>query len=197
VNSVSLTHKKIDGGLEKISAFLNTKGAKALSPALEKRLDKIDFVDNLLRNGRSPKQVLVFMQKRFKEENISRATAYRYMADAKYVYGTINREDKEYWKGVLIDMTMETRSRARQAGDYKTMASCENTLYKIVGLDKDEIDLPPLDKIQPPIQVLNVTQNFIEKYQGILPKEVLNAAKKMKLKPTTIPIKSKDDQSSD
>jgi hypothetical protein len=179
---VSLTHKKIDGGLEKICAFLQTKGANPLSKTLENRLDKIDFVDNLIRNGNSPKKVLVFLQKRYKDENISRATAYRYIADAKYVYGTISRESKEYWRGVLIDLILETRRLARQDKDYKVMASCEGNLFKALGLDKEDQDLPPMDKIQPPIQVLQITNNFFEKYGSVLPKDVISQAKKLKIK---------------
>jgi hypothetical protein len=179
---VSLTHKKIDGGLEKICAFLQTKGAKPLSKTLEKRLDKIDFVDNLIRNGRSPKQVLVFLQKRFKDEKISRATAYRYIADAKYVYGTINRESKDYWRGVLIDLILETRRLSKAEKDYKTMASCEANLFKALGLDKDDPDLPDFQKMQPPVQLYQINNTFIEKYGNILPDDVLKAAKKLKIK---------------
>lgn len=185
---LSLTHKKIDGGLEKICAFLQTKGAKPLSKTLEKRLDKIDFVDNLIRNGNSPKQVLVYLQKRFKEDEISRATAYRYIADAKYVYGTINRESKDYWRGVLIDLILETRRLARRDQDYKVMASCEANLFRALGLDKEDQDLPQLDKIQPPVQIYQIQNNFIEKYGNILPEDVLKAAKKLK-------IKAKEDES--
>lgn len=179
---LSLTHKKIDGGLEKICAYLQTKGAKELSKSLENRLDKIDFVDNLIRNGNSPKQVLVYLQKRFKDEKISRATAYRYIADAKYVYGTINRESKDYWRGVLIDLILETRRLARKEKDYKTMSSCESNLFRALGLDKEDQDLPQLDKIQPPVQLYQINNIFIEKYKHLLPPDVLKAAKKIKIK---------------
>ncbi|MCO6501352.1 MAG: hypothetical protein J5I47_13385 [Vicingus serpentipes] len=179
--SNALTHRKVDGGLEKITAFLETKGGKPLSKPLQKRLDKIDFVDNLIRNGRSPKQIITFLQKRFPSEGISRATAYRIIKDAKYVYGSTNREDKEYWRSVLVDLIFDTRKRARLAGDIKTMAACDNNLFRALALDKDDPDLPDFGRIQPPIQVLQINKTFIEKYENILPADILKKVKKFKV----------------
>ena len=77
---------------------------------------------------------------------------------------------------------------ACRAGDHKTMASCELNISRFVGLDKDDTDLPDLNKLIPPMQILNVTNNFIAKYEGILPPEILNLAKKSKLKYNVVPI---------
>lgn len=175
--NLSIAHTKVDSSLDKICAYLQTSGKKPLSEPLQKRLDKIDFVDNLIRNGRSPKEISHFLPKRFPDEDISRATAYRIISDAKYVFGSISRTDKEYWRSVLVDLILETRKYARKENDLKTMAACEANLYKAMALDKDDPDLPSFDKIQPPIQILNVTNVFMEKYKGILPNSIMKEAK--------------------
>lgn len=181
---LSIVHTQVDTSLDKICAYLQTSGKKTLSPALQERLDKIDFVDNLIRNGRSPKEVAAILPRRYPDEKISRATAYRYIADARYVFGSISRNDKEYWRSVLVDLILETRKKARQDNDLKTMAACEANLYKALALDKEDPDLPPFDKLQAPIQILQINNTFIEKYKGILPADVLKQARSFKISAT-------------
>lgn len=178
---ISITHKKVDDNLDRIIKYLSTDGTSHLSEKNKDRLDKIDFVDTLYRNGRAPKQIVLFLQKRYPKDKISRATAYRYIADAKYVYGSMNMFDKEYYRGVAIDMILDTRQRARKSGDTKTMSSCDRNFITVLNLDKEDVDLPPLDRIQPPVQVIHIENTFIDKYAGILPADIVKQAKTLQI----------------
>lgn len=178
MGNTSITHHKVDGGLEKICAYLISDGKKPLSEALQSRLDKMDFVDNLIRNGRQAKQIMGFLQKKYKKEKISRPTAYRIIADAKYVFNSTSIRTKDYDRSVAIDLILDTRARARKKGDFKTMSMCDSNYIKVTGVDRDDIELPDMSKIQPPVQLIQINNQFLDKAKSMLPKEVYKIVEK-------------------
>ncbi len=183
--------------LDKIVGYL--QGArKSLSPTLKARLERIDVADVLIRNSNPPKKVAAMLMKRFPD--VSRATAFRYIADAKYIYGSISKTDRQYWKEIVIDNILETRRETLQAAKrlikagqfkeaaalFKVVAQSDANLGKYTGADRDDTDIPDFSRLQPPTQIISLHPEFLERYGNLIDPHLVAPLEKM-LKETKIP----------
>ena len=169
--------------LDKIAGYLQGE-IKTISPVLLERLEKIDVADVCLRNGNPPKRVAAILMKRFK--GTSRASAYRYINDAKYVYGSTSKTDREYWRSIIVENILETRRRAMADGNYKIAAACDANLIKATGVDRDDPEMPDFGKIQPPIQIIQLDPEFLERFGSMIDPAILGPLQKL-LNKTKIP----------
>lgn len=162
--------------LDRIREYLQDD-RKSLSTALTERLERIDVADVLIRNGNSPKRVAAMLMKRFKD--VSRSTAYRIMDDARYVYGSISRNDREYWRGVAIEQILETKRLALKKEDVRAAASCDANFIKATGLEHNDPELPDFSKLQPPAQLITLSPEFFERFGQFVDPVVMDKLRKV------------------
>jgi hypothetical protein len=116
-----------------------------LSQKEQEQLDRWRFADNLIRKGDPMKTVVILLRGEYK---CSLATAYNDIRDAKQFFGSMQKPEKEYWRGVLIEMGMETYRMAKKMNDPKAMAMTIRELKSITGVDKESADIPDLSKYE-------------------------------------------------
>lgn len=119
---------------------------------LAERLKRIKKADDLLYQWKVTKTVVDMMVTIFKEHDpkYSLATAYRDVADAKLIFSfDVN---KKYERLMLAEWIKKTMLKAITGNkpDYRAYSSMAATLAKVLGLDREEIDIPDLSQLQPP-----------------------------------------------
>lgn len=97
--------------------------------------------------------------------HISRAQAYRDIAEIKKVLGNIKNAGKEWHRHVAITMALETYERAKAEGDLKAMNAAVHNYIKINKLSLHDTEALPWEKVIPPafepspdISVLNLPE---------------------------------------
>lgn len=113
-----------------ITAFLAGREA-ALSPALQRKLKRMETVTDLLRTYGSRRKVATMLQRLDAYTSMgasSQATAYRDIQDAIEVFGTQSRNSRDFYVDRLFEMMYSTREKAIAADDLKTAAACEKNI---------------------------------------------------------------------
>lgn len=100
----------------------------------------------LLCNYHSIEQALPIHRAEF---GVSEPTAYRDFKDALRLFGDIKKSEKEGYRYILYEMMMKTFQLAAKNGDYKTMSDTTGKMAKLMGLDRDEPDMPDFEKLEP------------------------------------------------
>lgn len=121
--------------VEPIVAYLRNPNDVYLSEDLQIKLDQLDFCDNQIRNNRRRTEAAKYIQEKYK---VSKPRAYQLILETEYVFGSINRFGKEYYRQFLIEKAMvelDKYSRNSNADGFnKTMKN----LIILFGFDKNE-----------------------------------------------------------
>jgi len=160
--------KKIeDNSLDNIRSYYlgNISELSECQEQIRKRLHA-GFIFMLDQGLVSDRKVASYLQNTF---SISETQAYRDIGNIKYVFGDVKRISKDVERYFASENTKEM---FRLAMDYftatKKLAYFEAALeqqklhIKINNLDKEDVDLPDPDKIQPPVQMLQINFEFID-----------------------------------
>ena len=107
----------------------------------------------------SDKNIVMMMEKRFK---ISRAQAYRDLSFSKKLFGDLRKSTKESLRYMVTQWGIELYRMAKDDKDFKGMEKALDRITKANNLDKDDIDLPDPSKIQPPMQILSISLEFLD-----------------------------------
>lgn len=95
--------------------------------------------DDFLRRFPSRKQCVKMMVEKFRtEKGYCDATAYRDLANAQVLFGTVNVYNKEYIKNWLVEDIMKLIQKAREKGDFKALNAAHANLIKVMGLDRED-----------------------------------------------------------
>ncbi len=109
------------------------------------KLDRINFADNCINLYNAPKNVIPMLMKKF---DISESTAWRDLAAAQYVFGSIGKTQKEYWRKTIINFAMYAIALARAKKDIKGLNAGILNLIKATGIDKDDPEMPDFSKFE-------------------------------------------------
>lgn len=116
------------------------------------RLDRINFVDDQLRRGYSPRMVKNMLVKKYRNERtglpISDATAYRIISDCQYAFESQAQFNKPYFTQVAHEMIMETYRLAKESSNLRAMANATKNLTLLLGLNKDDSSTIHADNLQ-------------------------------------------------
>ena len=112
----------------------------------------------ILDDCESDRNVVRILQQRF---GIDRSTGYTYIRDAKNLFGNVRASSKEALRYIVTQWSIELYRMAKQSKNLKAMESALERLTKANNLDKEDMDMPDVSKIQPPTQVLSINVNFI------------------------------------
>ncbi len=135
-----------------------------LPDKLQEEFNRWDYADNLIRHYHSMKDVVPMIMKKF---NVSQATAYRDIANAKRFFASINKIDKDYWRYMLSEFCMDNLRLSIAKKDPKAVVLTIKTMYLVLGLDKDDPDMPNWEDIEQ------------HNYNITLPKNLLDALTKL------------------
>ena len=92
---------------------------------------------------------------------VSEAQAYRDIRHAKLLFGDVRRSEKEALRYMVTQWAIELYRMAQLRKDFKGMEKALERITKANNLDKEDQDLPDPSKVQPPVQLLQLSFNFI------------------------------------
>lgn len=153
-----LGSKEFDSKLEKIRAwFVNTE--IQLTPTEEELRIRLESAFTLLCKYHSNEQARERLMTQFGYKS---AQAYRDIRSAIDLFGDVVKIKKETSRYILYELAMKNYQLAASKTDVEQMNKALANLIKITGVDRDDFDLPDPSKIQPPVQILSIQQNFIQ-----------------------------------
>lgn len=110
----------------------------------------------------SDKDIVKFMRQNL---GTGKSQSYEDLQKIKLMLGNVRNAAKEWQRYRVVEMCMESYKMAKHRGDIKAMVMAADKLGKYTKLDKDELEVPPWDKMIPPqfeptsdVSVLGITR---------------------------------------
>jgi hypothetical protein len=115
---------------------------------------------NMLNNkdGGTKERTVELLKRLYKR---STAQAYRDISNAEILFGDVRKNHKEAIRYIVTEWAKEMFIDAKEKKDMDGMARALREINRANLLYKEDIDLPDPDKIQPPIQVLQINIDFL------------------------------------
>jgi len=145
-----------------------------------------------LEHKGSDKEVASMLIKTF---NISESQAYRDIYNAINLFGDVRKSTKEGLRYMVTQWAIEVFKMAVVKKDFKGMEKALTCITKTNNLDKEDQDLPDPSKIQPPVQMLSLSINFVNSpYFKLIDdkaqKEILAVVERIQLVIDQSPVKN-------
>jgi len=119
--------------------------------------------------------------------NISNFTAYKDIRNAKMLFGDVNKASTEGLRYIVSQWCVDMYRMAYIAKDFDAMSNALGKLIKANCLDRQDPNLPDITKIQPPVQVLSLSLDFVNSpYFKMLAPKVQEEVIKLKAKVQTM-----------
>jgi len=119
--------------------------------------------------------------------NISNFTAYKDIRNAKMLFGDVNKASTEGLRYIVSQWCIDMYRMAYIAKDFDAMSNALGKLIKANCLDRQDPNLPDITKIQPPVQVLSLSLDFVNSpYFKMLAPKVQQEVIKLKAKVQTM-----------
>jgi len=106
----------------------------------------------------SDRDIIEIISKRF---DISEGQAYRDMRNSEKLFGNLRVSNKEILRHLVTESAKQMYRAAKDSADLKHIDKALNLIIKANNLDKEDIDLPDPAKVQPPIQVIQISMDFL------------------------------------
>jgi len=106
----------------------------------------------------SDRDIITIMQNRF---GISEGQAYRDMRNSEKLFGNLRVSNKEILRHLVTESAKQMYKVAKETADLKHIDKALTLIIKANNLDKEDIDLPDPAKVQPPIQVIQLSMDFL------------------------------------
>ena len=106
----------------------------------------------------SDKQISAMLMKTF---NISETQAYRDIVNARMLFGDLREATKKGLRYVVTQWSIDYLQMAFIKKDLDGIGKALERITKANNLDKEDQDLPDPSKIQPPVQLLSLSINFV------------------------------------
>ena len=134
----------------------------------------------LVSKNETDANVAKFLMKLF---DISNFTAYKDIRNAKMLFGDVNKASTEGLRYIVSQWCIDMYRMAHIAKDFDDMSNAMGKLIKANNLDRQDPNLPDLTKIQPPIQVLSLSLDFVNSpYFKMLAPKIQEEVLKLKTK---------------
>jgi hypothetical protein len=146
----------LDKRMDNLIAYYKSPRKHPLTDFERAWLDRLWQVNCLIRTGKKDSTVVAIIMK---EYGVSRATAYNDITDARRLYGSLAKPEKEFWREVLREWATENMMIAKEMGDMKAQAAAIANLIKITGVDKESPELPDFSKFEPHTYQLTVVMD--------------------------------------
>jgi hypothetical protein len=140
--------------VDAIQEYLAGKSNAELSPALERKLKRLETARDLLAKYGDRKRVVQTLIRLapYTEMGgkLSKTTAYQDVEDSFDVFRPTSRHAQDFYVDIALGKVFETREKAIAAGDFRAAAGCDKNIITLIEKfmgDKEAIDW---SKVQPP-----------------------------------------------
>lgn len=143
LNAIEKTNDQFSNILDKIRTHYELGDAIRLNKQEQDCLERWNFVDNLIRKAYKEKSVVNLLKLRYK---ISTSTAYRDIANAKALFGSMAMVDKEYETMLQLEWTNKAIRICFENNDMRNMPRLLEERRKLLDLDgKNELNNVPIE----------------------------------------------------
>lgn len=101
---------------------------------------------DMICEGNPTKYVSGMLEKEF---GLSRTQAWRTIKDTELIFSKMEKVDKAIHRRIAGEMALKAYRKAELRGDSKAMTAATNAYTKAYGLEKEDPDTPPFDKLTP------------------------------------------------
>lgn len=122
------------------------------------------------------------------EFELSERQSYRVLDDAKQIYSDVRKADKDINQHIAIEMAKKAFRRAKQSNSTRDMVEATKAFIKATGLDKDNVELPDFERLQPSLLVAVLPEGLKESIQDLLSEPAIDLNKA----PKTIEIEHEE-----
>jgi len=129
-----------------------------LSQKKEDIRERWETIHALQLEYESDRDIITIMQNRF---GISEGQAYRDMRNSEKLFGNLRVSNKEILRHLVTESAKQMYKVAKETADLKHIDKALTLIIKANNLDKEDIDLPDPAKVQPPIQVIQLSMDFL------------------------------------
>jgi len=129
-----------------------------LSQKKEDIRERWETIHALQLEYESDRDIISIMQNRF---GISEGQAYRDMRNSEKLFGNLRVSNKEILRHLVTESAKQMYKVAKETADLKHIDKALTLIIKANNLDKEDIDLPDPAKVQPPIQVIQLSMDFL------------------------------------
>lgn len=143
----------------------------ALTDKQEEMRKRLSAAFSLLSSYRSIQQAIPILMNQYA---YSEASAYRDINNALKLFGNVLEKNKEGIRQIVYEYAVNTYQLAAANNDYKAMSLALDKMIKVIGLDKDETELPDFEKIQPSIVLVALPEGQEQKLNKMLGKGSIN-----------------------
>jgi len=113
----------------------------------------------LLESKGSDRDCVLMLTKQF---DISESQAYHDVINSRNLFGDVRKADKEALRYMVTQWAIELLKFATAKKDFRGMEKALERITKANNLDKEDQDLPDPSKVQPPVQLLQLSFNFVK-----------------------------------
>lgn len=129
-----------------------------LTPDQQELLKRIDHAWALIADTKEIKTDVEKTDVLRYKYGVALNTAYQYLAWARELYGDIQEGNKSAHRAVIYAYAVEAFRMGVLTKNAAAMASAVAQMVKIMGLDRDEPEMPDFSKIKPPTIVLGLPE---------------------------------------
>jgi len=163
---------KYKGGANKVTAaqaireyYLQPRHRPHLTDRQEEIRQRYLRMNALLLEGYSPTEAC---KMHAKVEDISNQQAWTDYRETIRLFGQIGKAEKEGMRRLLYEHSMRTYKKAAEQGDIKGMNSSIKNMWQLLGLDKEDSELPDFEKLQPSLVVLGLPEHQAARIEQLL-----------------------------
>ncbi|HQU52018.1 MAG TPA: hypothetical protein PK643_03350 [Saprospiraceae bacterium] len=158
--------RKRASALTRIREFYEDKWDEVeLTEKQETIRTRLSAAFSMLCKFNSPVQCVPYLMKEF---DISEVQAYRDIKDATKLFGNVLKSDKEGHRYIIYEYAIKTYQMAADKGDHKAMAASVANMIKLLGLDRDDPDLPDFAKLQPNVYPILIPESLEAKLDKLI-----------------------------
>lgn len=151
-----MAQPKKDNTVESIIAHYLDERAIKLTPIQNEQKRRCEAAFTMLIRGNSITQVVKKLQSLYK---IRKSAAYRTLADAELIFGSVKKFNKDAWRFIQIERKRKHIQQCLQEGRMDLVVKLEEQIDKLIGFDKDDLAFDP-EKIQTQNYDLKIPENM-------------------------------------
>lgn len=154
--------------------YLDKRNRVELTPHQEHIRERLVAAHTLLTNFHSPSQAHPIHAARF---GISDNQAWRDIRNAVNLFGDVQKAQKEGIRWIVYEYAVKTYQKAAERGDMAAMNKAVGQMVKVMGLDREDPEVPDMEKMKPSLVVLGLPEEQINQMQLLLQGGSVNFSK--------------------
>jgi len=122
-----------------IAHYLDERSIK-LTPVQDEQRQRCEAAFTMLIWGHSITQVVKKLQSLYK---IKKSAAYRTLADAELIFGSVKKFNKDAWRFIQIERKRRHIHKCELEGRMDLVVKLEEQIDKLIGFDRDDLAFDP------------------------------------------------------